>query len=416
MMNFARTLNLFSREPYRLFFPLGILIGMFGVSHWLLFALGWTQSYSGAFHSSIQMQGYMSCFIIGFLLTAMPRFASAPSASKWELFSFLFLTLGIAVFLQMSWFVAADVLFVCWLLAILRFAAVRFLNRRDKKVMPPTEFVWIPIGIFHGILGSALLVIGKLFSCPDWVVHVGKPMMLQGFLFSVVIGVGGFLGPRLMGVQQLINPDNIKKEAACAPAAMEIIRKQRIVMHLMAGMILFLTFWLEGIGFKAVAYALRAIVVTGEFLFTGVLPGPPRVKSVFALMLWISFIMVTFGSWGEFFFPKYRVAMLHFVFLGGFSLMTFAVGTVVVLSHAGEGGKLYRPLPVLWLVLVCVLGALVFRVSADLFPAQYFNLLGKAAAIWLMGALIWFLFILPKVFRFPEDGTFEREHEKAKIR
>src|SRR3990172_8047764 len=103
-MSFARILNLFSREPYRLFFPLGILIGMFGVSHWLFFALGWTQSYSNVFHASIQMQGYMSCFIIGFLLTAMPRFASAPSASKQELFSFLVLTLGIAVFLQMGWF------------------------------------------------------------------------------------------------------------------------------------------------------------------------------------------------------------------------------------------------------------------------------------------------------------------------
>ena len=413
-MNTKHFLNLLAREPYRLFFPLGILIGMFGVSHWLFYALGWTENYSNTFHASIQMQGYMSCFIIGFLLTAMPRFASAPSASKRELFSFLVLTLGIAVFLQLGWFAAADILFICWLLAILRFAAVRFLNRRDKKIMPPTEFVWIPIGIFHGILGSLLLVVGKLFSCPAWVVLVGKPMMLQGFLFSVVVGVGGFLGPRLMGVQQLISPDNIKKEAACAPAAMEIIRKQRIAMHLIAGLILFLTFWLEGIGLKMAAYALRAVVVTGEFLFTGVLPGPPRVKSIFSFMLWISFLMVALGSWGEFFFPDYRVIMLHFIFLGGFSLMTFAVGTVVVLSHAGEGGKLYRPLPVLWLVLICVLGSLALRVSADWFPVEYFDLLGKAAVIWLIGALSWLLFILPKVFRVPDEGTFEREHEKAK--
>ncbi|MBI4971090.1 MAG: NnrS family protein [Candidatus Omnitrophica bacterium] len=413
--NFSRLINLFCEEPYRLFFPLGIVIGMFGVSHWLFFALGVTKSCSGIFHASIQMQGYMSCFIIGFLMTAMPRFAAAPHATKGELFSFLTLTLGITVFLTLAWYVAAYACFVLWLLAIMRFALSRVLGRRDRKVYPPTEFVWIPIGIFHGLVGSIIMMIGMLSSASMWTVNVGKPMLLQGFLFSIVLGIGGFLGPRLMGVQQLINPENLRnKEASCAPSSLEKIRKERMMIHVSAGFLLFATFWLEGFDQKYLAYGLRALIVTAEFLFTGALPTPPRVKAVFAWLLWLSFWMVALGSWGEFLFPNYRVIMLHLVFLGGFSLMTFSVGTVVILSHAGEMPILYGRLPVLWIVGAGVLMALVIRFSADFFPINYFTFLGTAAAIWLTGALSWFFFVLPKVFRSPEPGTFDREHESVK--
>lgn len=96
--------------------------------------------------------------------------------------------------------------------------------------------------------------------------------------------------------------------------------------------------------------------------------------------------------------------------------MTFAVGTVVVLSHGGEVGRLYKPLPILAIVLGGVLLALASRVFADFFPQYYFNLLGVAAVIWLTAAIGWFFYILPKIFRVPGEGTFDREHSIAKDR
>ena len=74
------TWPLICREPYRLLFPLGALFGCLGVGHWLLYALQWSSA-SNLFHASIQMTAYMYCFIAGFLMTALPRFASAPPAS-----------------------------------------------------------------------------------------------------------------------------------------------------------------------------------------------------------------------------------------------------------------------------------------------------------------------------------------------
>ena len=38
------------REPFRIFFPLAVLLGWVGVGHWLLYTLGVTASYSGFLH------------------------------------------------------------------------------------------------------------------------------------------------------------------------------------------------------------------------------------------------------------------------------------------------------------------------------------------------------------------------------
>lgn len=67
MNGFEKMMNVICREPYRLFFPLGVWMGAVGISPWFLYAMGLSDSYSGYFHSSMQMLVYMNCFIIGFL-------------------------------------------------------------------------------------------------------------------------------------------------------------------------------------------------------------------------------------------------------------------------------------------------------------------------------------------------------------
>src|SRR5215510_14711024 len=61
-------------DPYRLFFPLGIILGLLGVSIWPLYYYGVTPGYSGRAHAFVQTDGFLYAFIIGFLLTAIPRF------------------------------------------------------------------------------------------------------------------------------------------------------------------------------------------------------------------------------------------------------------------------------------------------------------------------------------------------------
>ena len=71
-----------SSDPYRLFFPLGILMGVAGVMIWPLYywnVIGW---YNGRSHAFVQTDCFLYAFIVGFLWTAVPRFTGAPGPAR----------------------------------------------------------------------------------------------------------------------------------------------------------------------------------------------------------------------------------------------------------------------------------------------------------------------------------------------
>ena len=60
-------------EPFRIFFPAGILIGIAGVALWPAYYAGLVVTYPGTGHARLMIEGFMASFIIGFLGTAGPR-------------------------------------------------------------------------------------------------------------------------------------------------------------------------------------------------------------------------------------------------------------------------------------------------------------------------------------------------------
>jgi uncharacterized protein involved in response to NO len=396
------------KEPYRLFFPLGIILGGVGIGHWLAYFLGWIQNYSGFFHSSLQMQAYMSSFVIGFLLTAMPRFANAPHATRLEISVFLLLILGVWGFLSRGEWIFSQICFLSILMALGLFAFRRF--RQKKSVSrPPLEFVWIPIALLHGMIGTLLMTAVQLTLITPAFIKVAKPMMDQGFILSVVIGVGGFLGPRLMGLFQPL----IAVQGAVSSEILRI-RKKTVRFHLAMGFLFFLSFWAEGLDLRFFAYALRAVVVTVTLLRSRAWPRWPRASDFYVWLLWASFWFVVAGSWAIVLFPKYRIEMLHLIFIGGFSLMTFSVATMVAMSHAGEPDRLRRPMWILWLVAFGIGIAVVLRAAAPFYLAVYFRILAFSSFCWLVVGVSWLCFIFPKFLKVPHEDEFEKFHEAAK--
>src|SRR5689334_19444983 len=71
-----------SSDPYRILFPLGIVLGASGVSIWPLYYYGITEGYSGRAHASVQSGGFLFAFVAGFLLTAIPRFTGTAAPSR----------------------------------------------------------------------------------------------------------------------------------------------------------------------------------------------------------------------------------------------------------------------------------------------------------------------------------------------
>src|SRR5213078_3965628 len=72
------------REPFRIFFPAGISLGIAGVSLWLLYYLGAGVPYPNVAHARLMIEGLMASFIFGFLGTAGPRLTSVPHFSLGE--------------------------------------------------------------------------------------------------------------------------------------------------------------------------------------------------------------------------------------------------------------------------------------------------------------------------------------------
>ncbi len=395
------------REPFRLLFPLGLVFGCLGVSHWLWYALGWAAS-SRFYHASIQIGAYMVCFIAGFLWTAMPRMTATRPATSFEMVALLALLAAQTLFLAVNYTVAAQVCFAALLILLASFAIRRRGQRSPSGVGSPVEFMWVPVGVLFGVVGSGLAASGQAGLIPSWWIAVGRPMAQQGFVLAVVLGVGGFMGPRLLG--------RGFEWAATAidPARARHIRRGRIRAHAVAAALIAASFFIEGAGYIAPAYLLRAVVVSTELWWSAQLHRPPAIQDAYVRLLWVSLWMVAIGFWAAGCWPRYRIAMLHFVFIGGFSLMTFAVGTMVVMSHSGQAQALRRPLWVLNVVAVGIAGATAMRVLADLWPMVYFPSLGMAASLWLIAAVSWLIFISPRILRKVPEGTFERLHEQAK--
>lgn len=382
-------------EPYRLFFPLGILMGMFGIGHWLLYGFDLSHDYSGFFHAAFQIWLYMGCLVLGFLLTAIPRFAMAPHAKTGEILWFLLLFLSIFSFLLAGQWIAAETCYMVWLLSLAVFIAKRFL--RKKVQYPPTEFIWIPVAILHAIIGTSTVIASQLQLIDAGNIEIGRSMVEQGFMLSLVLGVGGFLGPRLMGSYELPSPENLRTSISAS-------RKRRLAIHGIAIFLFGLSFWLEGTHEDFKGYALRALVVTAELLWTrALLLRLPAIRSLFTKLVWISFWMVAVGAWATTFFPKLHKEMLHLEFIGGFSLMTFAVAAMVVLSHSGEGKRLHRLLWIWGWIGSGLFVALILRLIVPFFSNYYFIVLGAASGVWIVTAAGWLFFAVPFLLRVPEN-------------
>src|SRR5262249_29564844 len=69
-------------EPFRVLFPLGVLVTWVAVGHWLAYGTGLIATYSCLLHGVIQMQAFVGAFAAGFLLTALPRRTGSPPASR----------------------------------------------------------------------------------------------------------------------------------------------------------------------------------------------------------------------------------------------------------------------------------------------------------------------------------------------
>jgi uncharacterized protein involved in response to NO len=208
-------------------------------------------------------------------------------------------------------------------------------------------------------------------------------MVQLGFLLCAVMGVTGKLAPFLMGYGDVDPGDTPLDRLRRSPWA--------VGLHVLAGLLIASSFLIEPFHARAALF-LRAIVAAAHMAIFARFARLPARTETYRVFFSISTWMVALGLWAEALWPAYRVAALHITFVGGFSLMIFSFGSLVVFSHSARAAAISGPMKPLRWIGGAVLLAMGFRVSADLSSNAYMALLHSAAGTWVVAALGWLVY------------------------
>ena len=375
----------FRAEPFRLFFPLAFVLGAAGVAHWLLFTTGVISSYLGRFHAVTQTQAFLVTFAAGFLLTAIPTRTRTRPPSWVEMGALLVLLPVVSLATLFEAPVLGQAAYAAALFVIAQFAIRRFVGRAAGR-RPPASFALVPIGLVAGLAGAALTSAGLAEAAPVWMLGLGRRLVFEGVLTCLTLGIGAFFLPLAGRGEAAPDLDKGKRLAVVAYAAAGLL--------IIGGLVVEVTLSPRGGALLRAAVAITVLTASGAFR-TPSRPGANR------WLVWIAAWAIPLGLLGAAVFPDHRVEALHVMFVGGFGLLAFAVSTHVILGHTGhEAAQAGRPWPVLAFGALFA-AAMGLRASAAVVPEHYFGWLGAAAALWLAGATVWAIFVLPKLWRAP---------------
>lgn len=374
------------REPYRLFFPLGILLSWAGVGHWLWLSLTREGPPTSVFHAMAQIQGFEMAFAIGFLFTAIPRRTQTPPAEPWEMILGLIAPAGTTIAAYAGALLVAQAFFGVAALGLIAFILRRFVSRQAGR-RPPDSFVWLPLALAIGVGGSALTGVHRAVGPSAWWLHnMGKSMALEGLFLALIIGVGGMVIPLLTRGEA---------PADSVPGLRSRVKK---LAHALFALVLVASFALEERSSAALGFALRAALTLGLLLWAAGIHRPPSIPGWHRWLVWAAAWLIPAGYALAALRPEHKHAGLHVVFIGGFALMTLAVGMHVSLAHAGYQRSVRGRSWSVVLLGALILVALVARVLMDFDPERLWlhMLIASAAFIAATGAWCWR--VLPRLW------------------
>ena len=317
------------REPYRSLFPLGAALAAVAV---LPFAAGGAGGGSLAlFHSVAQIQGFLTCFLVAFLYTFVPRRTQTAAPAPWQMTAALVLPpLSVACAFEGEQALAQGI-WLALVVVVLGFTARRILGARGLRTLPPV-FLWVPVSLAAGACGAVLIATSSQLHSESGLAvwTVGRGLLVQGLVAGLVLGVGGTLVPQLTrGEPPLATPERGRQRRALA-------------WHGLGALAFFASFPIEVFEGVRLGSAVRALVAFAVLIRVARIHRPPTVPGLHRRLVWAAAWLVPLGFCMGALAPRLRGAALHVVFVGGFAQLTLAVSTHVVLSHGGRPEQLHE--------------------------------------------------------------------------
>ena len=372
-------------EPFRIFFPLGLFLGVLGVALWPFYVCHAITFYPANAHVRLMIEGMMGSFIIGFLSTAGPRLLDAKPLRTPETSTLLILQIASAVLHLTQNQTRGDIIFLVLLVSFLGMMGTR---ARSCEDWPPPHFVLVLFGLFNAIAGIFLLIAAKSITNGAFANQLGALMLNEGFVLFPILGVGAFFFPKLLG-GAMPEPSDLQIAA--------VLWRKRAAIAALAGLIIWISFALEALGWMRTAAIIRGLTSAYYFIVPGRLfkkpSGPPFMAQCFRL----GALFLIAGLLLPALLPTYRVANLHLTFIGGFTIILFTVSARVIIGHAGQRHLFEGRLRFLVVSLALLIIAMLARVTADFVLPERNTHLVYAALIWLLAAIVWGWTLLPKL-------------------
>jgi uncharacterized protein involved in response to NO len=369
-------------DPYRVLFPLGATYGVIGAGLWPLTAAG-AIPYPGVLHRELMIQGFELCFVMGFLLTAMPGFTKGAPCRPFELVLATLGAVATGVVAMVGEFRAAQAAFV---VSIVLLVVVLSQRLRPWSTPRPVELVFVALGLVLGLAGGLLQF------------HAGTPtpfasrLVSLGMVLSLVLGFGSLLVPTFAGMR--------------APLAIPGVagaheRRGRVALYAAVIAVLLGAFAAEAAARAALGAWLRACAATVMLLWVWKLVRLPGKRDLPAFALWSSGWLLLIGLWMVALLPQWTLAGLHVAFIGGYSLLTLAIATRVVVAHGrhplDDERRVLSPL-----AFGLLFAALVVRVGAEMAPAHATAFLAASGTLWAAAWVLWALRAGPRIVHLRE--------------
>lgn len=371
------------KDPFRVFFPVGVLVGIFGSMLWPLAA--WKPEvfgYPSEGHRYLMIAGFLLAFVIGFLMTAIPRFTKTSTCSGIELISAIFLfalSHGAFLFLGIKVFFAGTALSV---LVLVRFGLSRLAKRKDN---PPSTFIFVGAGIL--LLGVCSIL--SMFNWNSQADLLIKNLFFQGSVLCLIIGVGSRLLPGIFGWAEIISEQRRIYERPIP--YLKVVPKGLFVCVVC----LITSFFIETLYLEYLGQWIRAVLISTIATYYWRLHRFPRNKTFLTAFLWISGWCILLGVVLDVFGVLPRADALHLLFVGGFSLMTLMIASRVTIAHCGGSGLFNENSNILLLVGVLVILSAFGRILSALSPAGYLQSLGVFGLVWAVALVTWGVAFIP---------------------
>lgn len=374
-------------EPFRVFFPLGIIAAVLGVLLWPAFYAGWIGFYPVFAHPRMMIEGFLACFVIGFLGTAGPRILSAPRLKPPELILMFTGMVACMVFQSRGDWQTGDSIFLGVMVLLLCGLLTRALFLR--KDLPPPPLLLAVLGLLSAIVGIVLIKLSAKIDAGAGTMRFANLLLYQGFLLLPVMGIGTFFFPRLLGV-----------DAKKAPPG-----KRRWIFTGAFGLAILSTFAVESWVSAQTGLSLRAVLCCA-FLLREVhwLKKAERIPGSLSMAMKTALYCGAYGLLAAAVIPQKHVAFEHLLYIGGFALLTLVVASRVLLGHSGDIAIAGKKLWVVRIIAALTVLAALTRISADIFPKVQISHYKYAAWLSAFVFLAWAGWHLRRFFKpDPED-------------